>query len=77
MNSWQIGDVSITSVVEVDVPIPGEFVMPSANAPAVQAYPWLVPPFATEEGFLHLRIQLLVVESQGRRIAIDSCLGND
>ena len=77
MNSWQIGDVRITSVVEIEAPIPGESVIPSANATAVQAHPWLVPHFATEEGFLHLRIQLLVVESQGRRIAIDTCLGND
>lgn len=77
MNSWQIGEVSITSVVEVEVPIPGESVIPSANAPAVLAHPWLVPNFATEDGFLHLRIQLLVVESQGKRIAIDTCLGND
>ena len=77
MNSWQIGDVRVTSVVELDAPIPGEFVMPQADAAAVMQHPWLVPHFATEEGFIRLRIQLLVVESQGRRIAIDTCLGND
>lgn len=77
MNTWQVGDVRITSVVEIESPIPGELVIPSATIPAVLAHPWLVPDFATEDGFLHLRIQLLVVESQGRRIAIDTCLGND
>jgi glyoxylase-like metal-dependent hydrolase (beta-lactamase superfamily II) len=64
-------------VVELEAPIPGDLMIPSANAPAVQAHPWLVPNFATEDGFLYLRIQLLIVESQGKRIAIDTCLGND
>ncbi len=78
MNRWQIGDVRITSVAEVDdVAIPGEAVIPSASIEAVQRHPWLVPHFATEDGLIRLRIQLLVVESQGRRIAIDTCLGND
>lgn len=75
--SWQIGDVTVTSVVEIESPVPGDAVIPRASAELVQTHPWLVPHFATEDGFLHLRIQLLVVESQGRRIAIDTCLGND
>ena len=76
-NQWSVGNVTITSVIELESPIPGEAVIPSANAEAVKTHPWLVPHFATEDGLLHLRIQLLVVESQGRRIAIDTCLGND
>ena len=77
MNSWHVGDVTITSVVELEAPIPGEAFIPRASAASVKTHPWLVPHFATEDGMLHLRIQLLVVESQGRRIAIDTCLGND
>lgn len=77
MNQWQIGDVKVTSVVELEAPIPGELVIPSASADAVKTHPWLVPDFATEDGLIHLRIQLLVIESQGRRIAVDTCLGND
>jgi glyoxylase-like metal-dependent hydrolase (beta-lactamase superfamily II) len=78
MNRWQVGDVTITSICELDgAPIPGEFVIPSATATRVQEHPWLVPHFATEDGLLTLRIQLLVVESRGRRIAVDTCLGND
>lgn len=77
MNQWHIGDVKITSVVELEAPIPGELVIPSASADALKAHRWLAPHFATEDGLIHLRIQLLVVESQGRRIAIDTCLGND
>ncbi len=77
MNRWQVGDVGVTSVVEIEAPIPVETVLPRATAGAVLAHPWLQPDFATAEGLIHLRIQLLVVESQGRTIAIDTCLGND
>ena len=51
MNVWQVGDVRITSVAEVDdVAIPGEAVIPSASAEALQRHPWLVPHSATEDG---------------------------
>lgn len=77
MNTWQIGDVRITSVVELEAPIPGELMIGAASADAVGRHPWLVPHFATEDGLLHLRIQLLVIEADGLRIAVDTCLGND
>ncbi len=77
MNTWQVGDVRVTSVVEIEAPIPGELMIPSADVASVQAHPWLVPDFATADGLVVLRIQLLVVESEGKRIAIDTCLGND
>jgi glyoxylase-like metal-dependent hydrolase (beta-lactamase superfamily II) len=77
VNTWQVGDVRITSVVELEAPIPVELVLPRATAERVLARPWLQPDFATADGSIHLRIQLLVVESQGRRIAVDTCVGND
>jgi glyoxylase-like metal-dependent hydrolase (beta-lactamase superfamily II) len=77
VNRWQVGDVRITSVVELEAPIPAELFLPRATTARVLAHPWLQPDFATEDGSVHLRIQLLVVESQGRRIAIDTCIGND
>jgi glyoxylase-like metal-dependent hydrolase (beta-lactamase superfamily II) len=77
VNTWTVGDVRVTSVVELEAPIPVEMVLPRGTAEAVLAQPWLRPDFATDDGQIHLRIQLLVVESQGRRIAIDTCLGND
>ncbi|MEP6624982.1 MAG: MBL fold metallo-hydrolase [Acidimicrobiia bacterium] len=77
MNTWRVGNVSITSVVEIEAPIPGELMIPSATGATVQTHPWLVPNFATDDGLVVLRIQLLVVESEGKRIAIDTCIGND
>jgi glyoxylase-like metal-dependent hydrolase (beta-lactamase superfamily II) len=39
--------------------------------------PWLIPHFATEEGRLKMSIHALVVETPGRRIVVDTGLGND
>ena len=78
MLQWKIGDVTITSVTELhDVAIPGTAVIPKATADAVLAVDWLRPRFADDAGNILLRIQALVVESQGRRIVVDTCLGND
>ena len=77
MSSWEVGDVRITSIVEMELPLPVELVLPRGTAGSVLAQPWLRPDFATDDGLIHLRIQLLVVESRGRRIAIDTCVGND
>ena len=74
---WNVGDTTITSVVEVELPVPGEVFIEGASGPAVQSHDWLVPHFATPDGLLLVRIQLLVIESGGKRIAVDTCLGND
>ena len=78
MLQWQIGEVSVTSVTEMDDgAIPGTAVIPEATADAVLAVDWLRPRFADDTGNIRLRIQALVVESLGRRIVVDTCLGND
>jgi glyoxylase-like metal-dependent hydrolase (beta-lactamase superfamily II) len=74
---WQIGDVTVTSVVEDQVDhIPPEMFFPEADAPAVRAHPWCIPDFADEQGNITLRVQALVVEVAGRRILVDPCVGN-
>jgi glyoxylase-like metal-dependent hydrolase (beta-lactamase superfamily II) len=75
---WEVGDVRITSVAEIeDAAVPGDFVIPASTPETIRTHEWLVPAFATPDGLLRMRIQMLVVESQGRRIAVDTCLGND
>ena len=37
----------------------------------------MVPDYATPDGKVHMTIRALVVESEGRRILVDTCLGND
>ena len=75
---WDVGNVRISSVAELDDGIiPGEVVLPDAGAAAVQEIAWLRPLFADDDGNLRLRIQALIVESEGKRIVVDTCLGND
>jgi glyoxylase-like metal-dependent hydrolase (beta-lactamase superfamily II) len=75
---WTIGDVTVKSVAELDDGVvPGPMLLPEATPDAVLAIDWLRPKYADEAGNLLLRIQALIVESQGRRIVVDTCLGND
>src|SRR5262249_3886545 len=74
---WQVGDVSITSVVEDEIHhIPPEFFFPDASSDAVAAHDWLVPDYADTEGKIALRVQALVIDVAGRRVLVDPCVGN-
>jgi glyoxylase-like metal-dependent hydrolase (beta-lactamase superfamily II) len=77
MTQWQIGGVTVTKVVEEDAPVPGPFVLPDAQPAALADIPWLAPNFVTEKGWLKMSIHALVIESQGLRILVDTCVGND
>src|SRR5258706_2766083 len=74
---WKIGDVTVSRVVEVELPTPGSFVLPDAIPENVAKIPWLAPHFVLPDGNLMLSIHALVVESQGKKILVDTCLGND
>ena len=74
---WQIGDVRVTRVVEMEGPTPGTFLFRTATPDAVRRHAWLVPHFADEEGVLRASIHAFVLESAGRRIVVDTCVGND
>lgn len=74
---WQVGDVTITSVVEDQVDhIPPELFFPEADAGAVSKHEWCIPDFADEAGNIGLRVQALMIECAGRRILVDPCVGN-
>jgi glyoxylase-like metal-dependent hydrolase (beta-lactamase superfamily II) len=77
MNSWQIGDVKITCVVEMEVTGGSKFILPDALPDAVRPISWLAPHFMDEEGQLIMSIHALVLESADRKIIVDTCLGND
>jgi glyoxylase-like metal-dependent hydrolase (beta-lactamase superfamily II) len=78
MRTWSIGDITVTSVVEVDGPAPGPFLFPDATPDAVIArHSWARGTFVDDDGMLLTRIQALVVESGGRTIVVDTCIGND
>ena len=80
MLSWQVGDVKITRVQEMQVPIPagadGGFI-DEATPTALRAIPWLYPNFVNEQDQMLLSIHALLVEAPGLRLVVDTCVGND
>ncbi len=78
MLQWKVGNVTITSVAELDDgAVPGPVLIPEATADAILGIEWLRPHFVDAAGNLLLRIQALIVESQERQIVVDTCLGNN
>jgi glyoxylase-like metal-dependent hydrolase (beta-lactamase superfamily II) len=76
--TWQIGDVSIVRIVEMEGAImAAAALLPDARPEAVLPIGWLRPHFVEESGELLSSFFALLVRSQGRRIVIDTCLGND
>ena len=74
---WQIGDVTVTKVVELETTGGSRFILPQATREAIQPISWLIPHFADADGRLKMSIHALMVEAPGRRIIVDTCLGND
>jgi glyoxylase-like metal-dependent hydrolase (beta-lactamase superfamily II) len=74
---WQIGDVTVTKIVELETTGGSRFILPQATREAVLPISWLIPHFADEDGRLKMSIHALIVEAPGRRIVVDTCLGND
>ena len=74
---WHIGDVVVTKIVEMETPIPLVGLLPDATPEALAAHTgWLQPHFLDAEGTTRLSIHALVVESEGIRILVDTCVGN-
>ena len=78
--TWQIGDVSIRRVVELENAVayhPKYPLIAEARPEALGHMPWLKPHFVTSEGHLNTSIHALVVEAPGLLLVVDTCLGND
>lgn len=76
-SQWTIGDVTVTKVVEQVRRVPLGGMLPAATAEALAAHAdWLRPHFLDDEGCFDLSIHAFVVESAGRRILVDTCVGD-
>ena len=75
---WQVGDFTLTSIVENETPhIPPELFFVGVKSEDVARHAsWVVPDFADERGRVTLRVQAFVIESRGRRVLVDPCVGN-
>ena len=78
MSTWNIGDVKVSRIIESEAPWPGTWLLPDATAENIKKEAsWLFPTFSDEKGKLRMSIHALVLESQGKRIVVDTCIGND
>jgi len=77
MNRWQIGDVKITRVVESENAFDMTMLLPDATRENVRKEEWLRPNFADDKGAAKLSIHAYAIESGGRKIVVDTCIGND
>lgn len=77
MNRWQIGDIKITRIVEMQVTGGSRFILPEATREAVLPIKWLAPHFMDDEGRLIMSIHALILETPDVTIIVDTCLGND
>ena len=74
---WQIGNVKVSRVVEMEVTGGTRFILPDATREACRGYRWMHPHFMDDAGNLVMSIHALVVDTGSRRIVVDTCIGND
>ena len=74
---WQIGDVTVTKVVEIEALGGMRRILPEATYDEVKAIDWLYPHFRDEEGRMFGSIHAFLIETPERRIVVDTCIGND
>ena len=77
MNTWQIGGVKITRVIEMETTGGSRFILPDATREACKSIDWMQPHFMDESGNLIMSVHALVVDTGEHRIVVDTCIGND
>ena len=77
MQRWQIGDVRITKIVEIEALGGMSFILPQAQPEAVKPLSWMIPHFMNGEGKLIASVHALVVETPTLTVVVDTCIGND
>lgn len=74
---WKVGDVTVTKIVEIVAPLPLSGLIPKATPEALKPHmDWLSPHFADDAGMSNLSIHAFVIESRGKRILVDTCVGD-
>ena len=77
MNTWQIGDFTVSRIVEMEVAGGTKFILPDATREAASEISWLQPHFMDDDGRLIMSIHALVIDTGEQRIIVDTCIGND
>ena len=74
---WRVGAALITRIVEIEGSSPGTFFFDEATPERLLQHAWLKPRFLTDDGRTIGAIHAFVVESEGKMIVVDTCVGND
>ncbi len=77
MQSWQIGEVTVTKLVELETVGGATWIIPDASNDAVKDIRWLEPEFMNADGDLKFSVHALLVQTPERRIVVDTCVGNE
>jgi glyoxylase-like metal-dependent hydrolase (beta-lactamase superfamily II) len=78
MQTWQIGEVKISKVLEMEQRWPGVALLENATAEAVLATDWVLGPYADpESGRFRLSFHAFCLEIGDQKIVVDTCAGND
>jgi glyoxylase-like metal-dependent hydrolase (beta-lactamase superfamily II) len=77
VQSWRIGSVTVTKILEIESVGGSRFILPQATREACCEIEWMKPHFMDDEGRLKMSIHALVIQTPTRRIIVDTCLGND
>lgn len=77
INRWTVGDVIITRIDEIETPgLDPEMILYGTSREHVLGFSWLTPNYADAEGALIYSVHAFVVETSGKRIIVDTCIGN-
>ena len=77
INRWKVGNVKITRVVEMEGGFPPGAMFNGLTEDRVKSIDWIHPHYALPDGTVRYSVHAYVVESQGHRIIVDTCIGND
>jgi glyoxylase-like metal-dependent hydrolase (beta-lactamase superfamily II) len=75
---WEIGEIKIARLPDNEITLFGGFLVDEFTPENIRhETDWLMPLFATADGRIGVSFHSLLVESQGLKIVIDTCMGND
>ena len=77
MQRWKIGTITVTRVVEIEMASSIRWLLPQATRESLLEQAWLQPHFCNAEGRAVMSIHTFVVEADGMRMLVDTCVGND
>lgn len=73
---WHIGDVRVTRVGELITPAPRHMLLPDVTDEQLEdTSAWTAPYFT--DGHIRLSFHTFIVESSGRTVVVDTCLGDN